>query len=152
MARAAAKGAASGWKTAAGCLLLAVGLSAAPAAHAAFTNSALAATTFRTAVIGSPTDISVTPVCASKKSLTLMVNVKEAVPYANLLEVTITSGAETTNRIQAVGAVDSHTLTVSAAKGHTVDFTYTVRGLYQPAGSSTVWRSAAPLTRTVSCT
>jgi hypothetical protein len=146
VARAAAKGATSG------CLLLAFGLAAAPAAHAAFTDSALAATTFGTAVIGSPTDISVTPACTSKKSLTLTVNVEEAVPYANLLDVTITSGTETTTSIQDIGIIDSHTLTVSAAKGHTVDFTYTVRGLYQPAGSSTVWRSAAPLVRTVSCT
>lgn len=151
MARATANGAASGWKTAAGCLLLAFGLAAAPAAHAAFTDSALAATTFRTAVIGSPTAVSVTPVCTTKKSLTLTVSINEAVAYANKLEVTITSGTDTLTATQGITEIKQHQLTVlQGAK--TVDFTYTVRGLYQPAGSSTVWRSAAPLTRTVSCT
>ena len=131
------------------CLLL--GSTAVPAAHAAFSTQAAATLPVGTANIGSPTEISVTPVCTSKKTLTLTVTVKETVAYANRLEVTITSGIESMTATQAVSASGSHSLSVSAAKGNSVDFTYTVRGLYTPAGSTNTWSSAAPLTRTVSC-
>lgn len=128
-----------------------MGFAAAPAAQAAFTTQVTAQAGVGTATIGSPTDISVTAVCASKKSLTLTVSVKEPVAYANFLDVTITSGTDSPTWNQPVGSTESYTLTVSAAKGNTVDFTYTVRGLYTPAGSTNTWRSAAPLTRAVSC-
>ncbi|MFD5276424.1 hypothetical protein ACFWIX_02555 [Pseudarthrobacter sp. NPDC058362] len=151
MARPAARDAVACWAAAAsaGCLLL--GFAAAPAAQAAFTTQAVAQAVVGTATIGSPTDTSVVPVCSSKKTLTLTVNVRETVPYANFLDVTITSGTESTNRVQPVGSIESHTLTISAAKGSTVDYTYTVRGLYTPVNSTNTWRSATPLTRTVSC-
>lgn len=147
MARPAAKAAAR-WTAATGCLLLA--LAAAPQAQASFTDSAVASTTFSTAVIGSPTLASVTPVCTNKKTLTLTVSVAETVAYANKLDVTITSGTDTMAATQGITEVKQHQLTVvQGAK--TVDFTYTVLGLYTPAGSTNTWRSAAPLTRTVTC-
>lgn len=150
MARFDGRGTLSGWTAAAGSLLLASAVAVAPAAHAAFSDSAIASTSFSTAVIGSPTSVSATPVCTNKKSLTLTVSVSEAVAYANKLEVTITSGADTLTASQGIAEIKQHQLTVlQGAK--TVDFTYTVRGLYTPPGSTNTWRSAAPLTRTVTC-
>lgn len=92
-----------------------------------------------------------TPACSSnKKTLTVTVNVKEAVPFANFLEVTISSGTESATFTQGISEVKAHPLTVTQG-GNTVDYTYSVRGLYRPAGSTNTWRSAAPLTRTVAC-
>lgn len=92
-----------------------------------------------------------TPVCSSnKKTLTVTVNVKETVPYANLLEVTISSGIESATFTQGISEVKAHPLTVTQG-GNAVDYTYTVRGLYRPAGSANTWRSAAPLTAAVRC-
>lgn len=127
-----------------------LGFAATPSAHAAFTGQAMASASVGTATIGSPTAVSVTPTCVNKKSFTLTVNVKEAVPYANNLDVIITSGTDTLTAIQGITEIKQHQLTVvQGAK--TVDFTYTVRGLYTPANSNNTWRSSAPLTRTVTC-
>lgn len=129
-----------------------LGFAAAPAAHAAFSGQAAAALPVGTAVVGSPTTVSVMPVCGNKKTLTLTVSVKETVPYANRLDVSIVSGIESMTATQPISTAGTHSLAVSAAKGNSVDFTYTVRGLYTPPGSANTWRSAAPLTRTVTCT
>lgn len=150
MARSAGQRTVPAWTAATGCVLLASAVAVAPAAHAAFTDSAIASTAVSTAVIGSPTAASVTAACTAKKTLTLTVSVNEAVAYANRLEIIITSGADTLTATQGLTEVKQYPLTATQG-GKTVDFTYTVRGLYTPAGSTNTWRSAAPLTRTVSC-
>ncbi|MDQ0673900.1 hypothetical protein QFZ36_001461 [Pseudarthrobacter siccitolerans] len=132
------------------CLVLAISLS--PAANAAFNANAKAAVGFATATLPPATDstLAVAAVCGSnKKSLTLSVGAKAAIAYANELQVIVSSGGVSSTTYQ--GLSESSRTFTAAQGGSSVVFTYEIRPLYRPLGSTNFWRSQVPFSGTYTC-